>query len=265
MSNQASCLNCSLDSIEGAKYCSNCGQALDTHRFNFSHILHEFFHAFTHTDKSVFGLISGLALRPGILVREYLNGKRKKYFNPFTLLLLVAAFSILVLSWVGEFHKTSVPTGSDKPSASSKSIDPNMLEIARRAKKVGEFMNKRQNLVMLIAVPFIALVYFLAYKKTGLNYAEHLVANVFFNAFVILFSSVLFYPLMAFFRQPPAMYWVLVPMLLSHCLYYTFAYGQLLQVKGWMGWVRVFMVSALAIILWSSFTRTIIGLYIQGG
>lgn len=264
MSNQASCLNCSLDSIEGAKYCSNCGQALDTHRFNFSHILHEFFHAFTHTDKSVFGLISGLALRPGILVREYLNGKRKKYFNPFTLLLLVAAFSILVLSWVGHLHSSPASSGSLRPSASRVALDPQKIEIGKRAKQVGEFMNKRQNLVMLIAVPFIALVYFLAYKKTGLYYAEHLVANVFFNAFVILFSSVIFYPLLAFFRQPPAVYWVLIPMLFSHVLYYTLAYGQLLQAKGWVAWARVFMVSILAVLLWSSLTRLLIGLYIRG-
>jgi hypothetical protein len=264
VSSQSTCLNCNRDSIEGAAYCIYCGQALHTHRFNFRHIFHEFFHAFTHTDKTVFGLISGLAVRPGVLVREYLGGKRKKYFNPFTFLLLVAAFSILVLSWAGKLHSSPSPSESVRPSESRVALDPQTMEIRKRAKQVGEFMNKRQNLVMLIAVPFIALVYFLAYKKMGLYYAEHMVANVFFNAFVILFSSVIFYPLLAFFRQPPAVYWVLIPMLFSHVLYYTLTYGQLLQAKGWVAWARVFLVSVLAVLLWSSLTRLLIGLYIRG-
>ena len=264
MSNHSSCLNCGLPASETDSYCSRCGQALDTHRFTFSHILHEFFHAFTHTDKTVFGLIAGLAVRPGKVVGEYLDGKRKKYFNPFTFLLLVAAFSILVIGWTGTIRHSANPSASLNQSSARANMDEKSRVMMERAKKVGEFMSKRQNLVMLIAVPFIALVYFLAYRKSGRNYAEHLVVNIFLNAFVILFSSILFYPLLAMFRQPPSMYVILLLMLASHCVYYTVAYGQLFQVKGWKGWLRMLLVSVLAILLWSMLTRFLIAWYIKG-
>lgn len=270
MSNTTTCLNCRLTLREEDNYCNYCGQSSATHRFSFGHILHEFFHAFTHTDKTVFSLVAGLLSRPGILVGEYLDGKRKKYFNPFTFLLLVAAFSIVILNITGTFkpagnssvktenHRTTAPAG---PSASA---DPTSLGMMERAQKVSKFMAKRQNLVMIIAVPFNALVFFLFYRRSGRNYAEHLVANVFFVSFVVLFSSLLFYPLLALYKRPPGMYVILLLMLISHCAYYAYGYGQLLKCKDWKSWLGVVLVSITSIAIWSMLTRLLIGWYIRG-
>jgi Na+/melibiose symporter-like transporter len=266
-------LNCG-HSLQGEDvYCPRCGQAAATHRFSFAHFLHEFFHAFTHTDKSVFALIRGLSTRPGHLVREYLDGQRKKYFNPFTFLLLVAAFSILVLQFSGTFKGNSPrqpentaagSPGSARVSPPPASVNPRIAAIQERARKVGAFMEKKQNLVMIIAVPFNSLIFFVFYLRRKRNYTEHLVANVFFVAFVILFSSIIFYPMLALFSRPPAMYAILMLMLLSHILYYAWAYGQLFEMKSWKERVGVFLVSLLAIALWSMLTRTIITWYIRG-
>ncbi len=263
MSNTATCLNCRLILKEEDNYCNRCGQSSATHRFNFGHILHEFFHAFTHTDKTVFGLVAGLLFRPGILVGEYLDGKRKKYFNPFTFLLLVAAFSIVVLNITGTFqsagnHRATAPTGMAAPA------DTESVAMMERAQKVSTFMAKRQNLVMIIAVPFNALVFFLFYRRSGRNYAEHLVANVFFVSFVVLFSSLLFYPLLAWFKRPPGLYFILLLMLISHCAYYAYGYGQLLKCKGWKSWLGIMLASIASITLWSLLTRFLIGWYIRG-
>ncbi|GEM_PF-4297466 len=78
------CLNCGAAWQPGMNYCPQCGQKTDIHRLTFTHILHEFFHAFTHADKGIFHLLKGLATQPGTVAREYVEGKRKKYFNPFT-------------------------------------------------------------------------------------------------------------------------------------------------------------------------------------
>ncbi len=125
-------------------------------------------------------------------------------------------------------------------------------------------MQKRQNLVMIIAVPFNALIFFVAFRKKGRNYAEHLVANVFFVGIVILFTSIIFYPLMAVYNRPPALFWLLGTMLLSHVLYYAWAYAQLFSIRSAGGKIAVVGVSLLAILLWSAISRALIQMYIMG-
>lgn len=74
------CKNCGT-AFEG-KFCPNCSQKAATHRLTLGHFIHETTHALTHTDKGILLLIKELFVRPGIVAREYVEGKRKKYFNP---------------------------------------------------------------------------------------------------------------------------------------------------------------------------------------
>src|SRR5687768_6081335 len=90
------CKNCELP-FEG-KYCPNCSQKADTHRFTLGHIGHEIFHAFTHADKGIIFLIKELLLRPGKVASEYAAGKIKKYFSPLTFYLLISAFTLFAIS-----------------------------------------------------------------------------------------------------------------------------------------------------------------------
>jgi hypothetical protein len=90
------CKNCG--STLTGKFCQNCGQKADIHRITFKHLLHEFFHALTHADKGFLFLVKEMTTRPGYVVQEYLDGKRKKYFNPLSFLVIAAAiWAILVL------------------------------------------------------------------------------------------------------------------------------------------------------------------------
>src|SRR5688572_4842962 len=105
-STPTTCKNCQT-TFEG-KFCPNCAQKADTHRFTVKHFAHELFHAFTHTDKGVFFLSKELLLRPGKVAREYNSGMRKKYFNPITFLLIVTAIQIFVVK------KTEILTAFNK-------------------------------------------------------------------------------------------------------------------------------------------------------
>src|SRR5689334_23434282 len=93
------CKNCSTE-FEG-KFCPNCSQKANTHRFTIGHFAHDAFHAVTHTDKGVLFLIKELFRRPGEVALEYNAGKRKKYFNPITYLLLVSALQIFAAQKTG--------------------------------------------------------------------------------------------------------------------------------------------------------------------
>src|SRR5689334_17205611 len=101
------CKNCE-GSFEG-KFCSNCGQKADIHRITLKHLFHELFHAITHADKGILLLAKDLLTRPGYVAREYLDGKRKKYFNPLSFMVITAAVSAFVIHETGYFEAMSGP------------------------------------------------------------------------------------------------------------------------------------------------------------
>jgi ribosomal protein L32 len=71
-----SCLNCEATLDFTARFCPNCGQKTNTHRLTLSHLFHDFFHALTYADKRILYLLRALALKPGIVAREYIAGKK---------------------------------------------------------------------------------------------------------------------------------------------------------------------------------------------
>ncbi len=166
------CKNCGND-FEG-KFCNNCGQKADLQRFSLKHALHEFIHTFTHVDSGIFFLIRELFLWPGIVAKEYIDGQRKKYFNPVQYLILAVAAATFL----------SVKFNLMGPDLSP--ISPEVYgELSEKAKvflQFREYIYKYFNLILFLAVPVMALFSWLFYRKSGYNYAENLILNVFLAA-----------------------------------------------------------------------------------
>ena len=75
------CLNCNHPLTEGQHFCANCGQKAALKRLNLHDIWHDVVHYFTHADKGIFQLLKQLVTKTGIVAKEYVEGKRKKYFQ----------------------------------------------------------------------------------------------------------------------------------------------------------------------------------------
>lgn len=164
------CKNCGNE-FEG-NFCNNCGQKAGLHRFTIKHALHDFFHTFTHVDSGLFFLIKELFIRPGIVAKEYIEGKRRKYFNPVQYLILAVAIATFLTTNYTLMGPTAV-----KPEDYSQSS-----EIAKFFLQFNHFINKYFNLMLFVAVPFMAFFSWLFYRKSGYNYAENVIMNVFLAA-----------------------------------------------------------------------------------
>lgn len=193
------CKNC--EATFESKYCPNCSQKADTHRFTVKHFLHESFHAITHTDKGIFFLIKELFLRPGHAIREYNEGKRKKYFNPITFLLIATMLQIFAIKKTEIFDHYSVAVNAiaKQVNASREDINQEVLdeELAKAELKEKEFsqtMVENSKLITLLLIPIGGFITWLFFRKSGFNYAENLVMNVMVSAqlsIIFLFSSAL--------------------------------------------------------------------------
>jgi hypothetical protein len=169
------CLNCESPLAEAQRFCGSCGQKNGPARLTMSQIAHDFFHAITHVDHSIFALVKALAVRPGHVARDYVEGRRKKYFGPFAFLVLavgLASFMIVL---------TGVPLFA--PIADS---------------GAGGFLQRHINLVILVQMPFLAACCVLLFWTARLHYAEHLVLVAYTSGFRILFLALIGTPVLYF-------------------------------------------------------------------
>jgi len=84
----ATCTNCAA--ILRGEYCSECGQRRMEPVHSVWHLVRDAAEDLTHADSRVWQTLSGLALRPGFLLHEYLVGRRARYLPPFRLYLILS-------------------------------------------------------------------------------------------------------------------------------------------------------------------------------
>lgn len=215
------CLNCLTVVEPGQKFCTNCGQNTDTHRLNFRHIWHDIMHAFTHADKGILFLIKQLAINPGVVAREYVDGKRNKYFNPFSFLILVVGIASVILINSGF---VSFNTNSKMP--------PNPVSV---------FFNKHVNLIILFNVPVLAFFSWLLFRKSKTNYAENLVLAAYTSGERSVFFSLLVAPLWMLLHN----YYYLILGVYIFCWmsYYSWACSTFFPGKKWVSFAKGFLVA----------------------
>lgn len=256
------CLNCRTALDHGENFCPACGQNAKTHRISLKHFFHEVFHAVTHADKGIFHLLTCLAVRPGTTAREYLEGRRKTYFNPFTFFLLaIGAFVFLNIY----FNPPRQPIRPDEKVLAripSEFGRQKYIATMSRADRVQRFTRNNGNIMAMIAVPYISLLTWLFFRKRGFNYAEHLTANMMFITFSNLFFAMLIFPLQAWARGTPAGALLTALGLILQALYLGWSLNGFLQLRSMVSRLKSFGVSLLAILVWVVFTLLAMAIYI---
>ena len=167
------CLNCGA--LLQGKYCSACAQRSDTGRLDWHWLSHEVQHGIFHVDRGIFFTLKELLVRPGHAIRDYVEGKRKRYFAPFGLIMLLGAISVVFVQWLDiDFKAMSPPTAR-----------PGQMQMP----DMGEMMS-HQTLMYLAMIPFMAVGTWLCLRKYGYNFVEHLVINTYIGALVAIISLI---------------------------------------------------------------------------
>ena len=82
-------------SFEG-NYCPRCGQSSKIGRYSFKNAFLLFLDVWGLGNRGMFRTIRDLILRPGYMIRDYLQGMQMAYFPPFKMFFLLIALSLLV-------------------------------------------------------------------------------------------------------------------------------------------------------------------------
>ncbi len=90
------CLNCEQPISDKDNFCSNCGQVNDELPLSIKQFISEFFSGFFSFDTRFFNTFVPLLFKPGKVSKDYVEGKRRRYVNPFQLYLHVTIIFFLL-------------------------------------------------------------------------------------------------------------------------------------------------------------------------
>lgn len=148
------------------KYCNNCGQAYATKRISLKSLLHDVFHFFTHLEKGFGYTLKQLIVAPGIMQREYMEGKRSRHQKPFSMFFICISINAVVRYFVFEllgnyFHQ-------------------------KNAFAEANYFHQYQLFLYLIMVPLMSALTWLFFRKEKYNYAETMVSQLYSFSFIVL-------------------------------------------------------------------------------
>ncbi|MGH8853810.1 MAG: DUF3667 domain-containing protein [Telluria sp.] len=224
-----SCKNC--DATASGNFCHQCGQATHLHVPSAREFLHEFLAHYVAVEGKLWRSLKLLVLKPGLLTREYIEGRRVRYVEPLRLYL---SFSIIFFALVklsgAEIVGLEGPDGPDArarlvavapvkggdaalPRTSAELSDMERQVVAQASglsPRIGQGSERFLTLPMdqkseaskraffayapyaiFLMMPVFALYLKLLYLGTGRGYGEHFLFALHSNAFAFLMLSVI--------------------------------------------------------------------------
>lgn len=160
------CLNCGTH-FRG-NYCPHCGQKATIAKLTWRSLSEEFIHFFTHAEHSFVYTTKKIITAPGVIVKEFLDGKRKKVHKPITFLLVWLAMTRLLTGFLNycvthwnlyQFQKTT-------PA----------FRILWRGAKNQHILDFENLIDILVQAPVLVIVGWGIFRKIKISFVESWVA-----------------------------------------------------------------------------------------
>jgi ribosomal protein L32 len=205
------CKNCG-HRVAG-RFCPECGQSADTDRLDLNFLIKHLRKVlFKYFDNGILYTSRELFTRPGHSIREYIEGKRVRHFEPLPLLVTIAALYGILYNYFGIDFFYSV----ENDPASSMGID---------FVSVNKWFSKHFALASCILIPVYSAGTRIAFRKQGYNFTEHLALNTFSATQRLLFRLAAF-PLLVVLNKTEHLKLLLDLLIIADFLLFTWTLCQ---------------------------------------
>jgi hypothetical protein len=114
------------------KFCHLCGaRPVDHHEYTLRHFFSHLLHEVTHFDSKIFLTLKVMVAKPGLLVSDYLAGRRKRYVAPMRLFLIVFGLYLFLFT---AFPQTAMYSTSLFQQASKNPVNQRMTQMLSHGK-----------------------------------------------------------------------------------------------------------------------------------
>lgn len=165
------CKNCEQE-FEG-NFCNHCGQKASVQQINFQYLIQELSSTLFKMNKGFFYTIKELFIRPGHSIREFLEGKRRWHVKPFAFVLLVSTIYVLFTHFVGRNTLLGEVISGLTNGLSHEGRDHSSTV------DLLNWLGNNHAYFTLILLPMFSLASYLAFIKSGYNYFEHVILNLY--------------------------------------------------------------------------------------
>lgn len=147
------CLNCDGPLAAEQRFCARCGQRTDTARLSTLDMLRELMHSFVNVERGPLTFAWALLVRPGVVAREYVQGRRRRHYGPFATLVVLVGATALAVNLSG--LRVLAQDGLDPAPA--------------------DLLQRHFNLLLLAQLPLLGAACALLFRGARLTLPEHMV------------------------------------------------------------------------------------------
>jgi hypothetical protein len=214
------CLNCESTIAATARFCPHCSQRTDTARLSFADMARDLMHAFVNVERGPLMFAWALLTRPGGIAREYVEGRRRRYYGPFATLAVLVGFVALALRLSG-FQVLTQDVST--PAA---------------------ILQQHFDLVLLAQLPLLGIVCALMFRGAGLTLPEHMVL-VAYTLSVRAVALIVIVPIALLGSTTTPTFWQNAGFWAAWYVYFGWAASQFYAGARWRSWLKGMLVAAI--------------------
>jgi len=188
-------------------YCPRCGQSAKIGRYSFKKAFLLFLDVWGLGNRGMFRTIRDLILRPGYMIRDYLQGMQMAYFPPFKMFFLLVALSLIVETGLNvkmenrlvstqEQFAQGVNNAFTEKDSTSVTVAEDSSDSVKNflSHEVNDWMMKHISMVTIVFLLLFSGPLYLFFRKSpaypNIRFSEFFVAMVYSMNMIDIFSIV---------------------------------------------------------------------------
>ena len=215
------CLNCESTIPATARFCPHCSQRTDTARLSFADMTRDLMHAFVNVERGPLVFAWALLTRPGGIAREYVEGRRRRYYGPFATLVVLVGLTALALNLSG--FQALTQEVSTAPAA---------------------VLHRHFNLVLLVQLPLLGAACALLFRDAHLTLPEHMVLVAYALGMRAVALTIIM-PIALLNSASVPTFWQTSAFWAAWYVYFGWAASQFYAGGRWCSWLRGMLVAAI--------------------
>jgi Protein of unknown function (DUF3667) len=208
------CKNC--EHHYKGNFCPTCGQKATEGHIGLKYFLHDIPHSVFHIDKGFFYTLGVLISSPGQALKNYLAGKRVKFFKPFAFVIIMSTICTILIKGIHYLINLRFQ----------------ILNEGRIINFERFFFEKYISILIFLLIPLLSFITWLCFRKQKYNYWEHFLVNTFLAAYLnVFFLLISMYQLVKYYvtNNFQVNYTLFMFLFMS---YYGYAFARLMNSKG---------------------------------
>lgn len=167
------CKNCKVELAKKDGYCQNCGARVLGNSITLKFVFQEILDKVLSVDNRLFKTFIHLIIKPHAVIESYIKGVRKRYYNPFSYLLISITLTGILALINKDIAIDAVNKSAETFGNTSKEYNEKIMALTL----------EYQSFFNIISIPIYALISWIVFlNKKKFNYLEHNIIYIYSSA-----------------------------------------------------------------------------------